>query len=176
MTGEAQVPRFPQVYLILRARKPKALRAPVEELAGTRSGPHPVNEATLRLHAEDLERLADAVAERLHGRLAGSVERTLPALLTAGQLAEQFGVSAQWVREHADELGARRLGSGAKPRLRFDATEVARRLASRSVSERSHDPDPPSRLPRAKHQPPGTGSGAELLPIRAEITTRRSPK
>ena len=41
---------------------------------------------------------------------------------------EWWGVGRRWVYDHADYLGAKRLGAGKRPRLRFDPTEVADRL------------------------------------------------
>jgi hypothetical protein len=41
-------------------------------------------------------------------------------LVDAGTLAAELGVSRGYVYEHADELGALRLGNGPRARLRFD--------------------------------------------------------
>jgi hypothetical protein len=59
-------------------------------------------------------------------------------LVDAATLAAQLGVERSWVYTHRAELGAIQLGSGSKPRLRFDV-EVARRsrqwlLAARRVA------------------------------------------
>jgi hypothetical protein len=63
--------------------------------------------------------------------------------LTAEQLAERLGVTRSFVYEHAAELGAFRLGSGPRARLRFDLDEVRRRTSS-PVSRESPSADPPS--------------------------------
>jgi hypothetical protein len=47
-------------------------------------------------------------------------------LLTADELAIVLGVDRGYVYEHAVELGAWRLGSGPRARLRFDLEEVCR--------------------------------------------------
>jgi hypothetical protein len=39
--------------------------------------------------------------------------------LDAQEVARQLGMTREWVYEHADELGATRLGTGPRPRLRF---------------------------------------------------------
>jgi hypothetical protein len=70
----------------------------------------------------DVDAIAAAVCERLGG--------DLPQLLTANQVAERLAVEPAWVYSHADELGAIRLGSGDKPRLRFDQAEVAAYLTA----------------------------------------------
>lgn len=49
-------------------------------------------------------------------------------MLSAAEVAELFGVSRRWVYDNAEALGARRLGSGARPRLRFDSGEVVERI------------------------------------------------
>lgn len=36
-----------------------------------------------------------------------------------------MGLERGWVYEHAEELRVRRIGSGSRPRLRFDPDEVA---------------------------------------------------
>jgi hypothetical protein len=61
-------------------------------------------------------------------------------LLTAAQVAQRFGVTRGWVYANADELGARRLGHGSKPRLRFDAEEVAAAMDCRDASGGSQAP------------------------------------
>jgi hypothetical protein len=71
----------------------------------------------------------EAVARRLAELLAGRSERRAPRrLLTAAEVSEWWGVERSWVYAHADDLGARRLGAGRRPRLRFDPDEVAERL------------------------------------------------
>ena len=59
-------------------------------------------------------------------------------LVTATDVAAQFGVSRTWVYDNAERLEAVRLGPGSKARLRFDPDRVreliqggARRRATR---------------------------------------------
>lgn len=54
-----------------------------------------------------------------------------PALVDATAVASYLGVQREWVYEHADELGALRLGSGPRARLRFDPAEVDSKLTSK---------------------------------------------
>ncbi len=115
-----------------------------------------------RLHPADLEALADLIAERLASRpLSGPEGReespdpgaglgapqaprdTPGALLTAAQVAARFGVKAEWVRDHAAELGAIPLGTGPRPRLRFDAQRVADALAHRAPCDAHRGPAAP---------------------------------
>lgn len=70
----------------------------------------------VRLAPDQLEVLAYLVAAHLRGadHLHGG------GLVSAADLARRLGVSRGFVYEHARDLGAVRLGSGPKARLRFD--------------------------------------------------------
>jgi hypothetical protein len=86
-------------------------------------------------------------------------------LVDAAELARMFGIERSWVYAHAIELGAVKLGSGAKPRLRFDP-EVAARVLKR-VGE--GPAAPPARSGERAGQPrQGGGSVVPLLPVRGE--------
>ncbi|MGA8720316.1 MAG: hypothetical protein WB557_20070 [Solirubrobacteraceae bacterium] len=73
----------------------------------------------------------EEIAERLSGAIVARVVEVLreeglsprpseaTAWLHAQEVAQRLGVSREWVYEHADELGALRIGSGPRPRLRF---------------------------------------------------------
>lgn len=71
------------------------------------------------LTAQLVDPVARRVVEVLHEQ--GLVQPRLKAnaWLDAAELAKQLGVSRECVYEHADELGARRIGNGPRPRLRF---------------------------------------------------------
>ena len=67
--------------------------------------------------------LAELLATR---RQLAALERKLtkpkppaPEWLTAKEMAPRFGRSLDFVYKHADELGARRVGAGPRPRLLF---------------------------------------------------------
>lgn len=82
-------------------------------------------ETEIRLAPESVE----AVARRLAELLTGSCEpQPRRRLWTAAEVSEWWGVERSWVYANADDLGARRLGAGRRPRLRFDPDEVADRL------------------------------------------------
>ena len=72
---------------------------------------------------EIADRLSDAIVERVVEAVsaAGIVPQasTSMAWLDAREVAHRLGVSREWVYEHADELGASRIGTGPRPRLRF---------------------------------------------------------
>jgi hypothetical protein len=58
----------------------------------------------------------------------------------AQDLADALGVSRGFVYAHADELGAIPLGTGPKPRLRFDVEAIVERLTSEAGTG-SHAPE-----------------------------------
>ncbi|HWK17518.1 MAG TPA: hypothetical protein VNR66_08705, partial [Solirubrobacteraceae bacterium] len=53
-------------------------------------------------------------------------------LVGARELAEGLGVSLDYVYAHAAELGATRLGSGPKARIRFDLDRAREALEART--------------------------------------------
>jgi hypothetical protein len=79
----------------------------------------------LRLDPESIEALAHRLAELL---TPSEPSRPRAQLITAEEVAQWWGIGRRWVYDHADELGAHRLGGGRRPRLRFDPDEVAERL------------------------------------------------
>lgn len=117
--------------------------------------------ASFRLHAADVEAIAVRVAELLRG---GEIRST--GLVDAATLAKRLGVSRSWVYEHAVELGAKRLGGGAKPRLRFDVAE-AERLASCVAGRESAGEATALVKPRtARRRASVAGTTVPLLPVR----------
>jgi hypothetical protein len=106
----------------------------------------------------------DGVARRVVELLReeGAVSREGPRLLTVAAVSQEFGVSTDWVYANARRLGAIRLGSGPRARLRFDRITIADRIAkvaSHAARDRSSQ--------RGKRRR-GTRDGAngDLLPIR----------
>jgi hypothetical protein len=106
----------------------------------------------------------DAVARRVVELLReeGAVSREGPRLLTVAAVSQEFGVSTDWLYANAGPLGAIRLGSGPRARLRFDRATIADRIAKvASHASRARSSQ------RGKRQR-GTREGADgdLLPIR----------
>lgn len=114
-----------------------------------------------RMHPEDLERLADLIADRLAERLSSSPPTA--ALVDVKALASLLGVSADFVYEHARELGGVKLGSGPRAPWRFDVQTARDAMASRSPKS----PASPPRRSR-RRRPAKTPSGVPLLAIRGE--------
>ena len=95
--------------------------------------------SVVTLTDEQLKSLADLIAERLRDdddEKRASVAAAPKSLLDAAGLAERLGCSRRWVYDHAEELGAVRLGSGPKAPLRFDL-EAAKSAMARSGCEGS---------------------------------------
>jgi hypothetical protein len=87
----------------------------------------------------------------------------------AAVVAKYLGVEVSYVYEHADELGARRLGNGPKARLRFRLDLVDRVLLSRSSGVRD-DESPLQGVQRRQRQRGSSVRSVPLLPIRSAET------
>jgi hypothetical protein len=98
----------------------------------------------------ELRRLARFIAQELE-----ALHGLQPPLLTAADVAKQYGLSRGWVYKHAHELGGQRMGNGPKARLRFRARDVQARLSELPVGE--------DETPRPG--PGGARQPVELLPI-----------
>ena len=112
------------------------------------------------------ERLAEAVASRILEFLQPVLEALAArgpsgALVDASTLAQQLGVSRQFVYEHAEELGVLRLGARGRPTLRFDL-EAAQRTRQRTPDDRLQPQVRPR--PAVVRQP--RLSAPRLLPVR----------
>jgi predicted DNA-binding transcriptional regulator AlpA len=114
--------------------------------------------------AELPEPVLDAIAERVVERLFEVLPaQRADALIDAAELARRLGRSRAWVYEHADELGAIRLGDGPRPRVAFDPAEVQRLLRARGTSPASAGPQAPE---PARRRWPSRSGAVQLLPVR----------
>ncbi len=119
----------------------------------------------LHIAPESIETIAQRVTELVAA--AAAEPALLPEHLTAEEVSRWWGVSRRWVYDHADDLGARRLGSGRRPRLRFDPDEVAERLGPPDDRGRG---GPDMRGSRANAG--GYKSGSLCAPSRATVGRR----
>ena len=111
---------------------------------------------------QELDALAEAVAERVVAQLRAdpAAPPSQPAgLVDAATLARALGVSPSYVYANSGKLGARRLGSGPKPRLRFDLERAVEAHASCAPGCTA-----PATPQAAKPRPRRAAS--KLLPIR----------
>lgn len=98
----------------------------------------------------------DELVEAIALRVAELVERPTRRLMTVDEVAEMLRVSPDWVRDHADELGVFRLGSGPVGRLRFDRARVLE-----AIDSRTRRPERRRAARRARAVP----RNVELLPV-----------
>lgn len=127
-----------------------------------------------RLHPEDreliaqlIERLGESAPPSSRSSAAGPAPGGFGA--TAEDIARRHGVKAAWVRTNGDALGGRRLGSGPKPRWRFNPAIADQRIATmradrHAVRTGSDAPDQP-RYRRSKSTP------VPLLPVKGRAPT-----
>ena len=107
---------------------------------------------TVRLDKASIDAIARQVAEILRAEPVAMA----PQLITAADVATRFGVSRTWVYDNAERLGAVRLGSGSRARLRFDPDRVREHLRASA-----------DRRPAGRSAPPPRWlSEADLIPIR----------
>jgi hypothetical protein len=90
---------------------------------------------------EFVEAVARRVVELLEdGDDKGALAREGALSLTVAQVAARYGVSRSWVYAHQRELGAMRLGSGPRARLRFNSTVVANAISAFDRAYSSREP------------------------------------
>ena len=82
------------------------------------------------LTASDVEAIVEAIARKVVEIV--DARSTTFGLVDARELAEELGVSIDYVYAHAAELGAMRLGSGPKARIRFDLDGARQALEART--------------------------------------------
>jgi hypothetical protein len=78
----------------------------------------------MKLDADDIEQIANRVADLLRSHQSSGAGR----YVDAATLADELGVDRDWVYAHAGQLGAIRLG-GPRGRLRFDRPQALANLA-----------------------------------------------
>jgi len=111
--------------------------------------------APVRLDDLSVAAIAERVVELLREEGVG------PDPIDAAEVARRLGVSRDYVYEHAEELGAIRLGEGSRGRLRFDPVTVHKNLTEKRDEVRDARRD--IRKPVRRSQVP-------LLPVKGEET------
>jgi predicted DNA-binding transcriptional regulator AlpA len=103
----------------------------------------------------------DEIAQRTVELLADQARKPF-RLLDTQAVARMLGMSGEWVRDHAAELGAIRLGDGPKGALRFDASRVRAVLESRRL-------DPPRAKQRQQAGPRRRSMGVLPADVPADV-------
>jgi hypothetical protein len=106
----------------------------------------PEDPPQLRLAPESIEELAVRLAELLRpGGESGPVAATErdeddgEELISAAEVSRRYGVQRRWVYENREFLGAVELGTGPRPRLRFDQRFLDGRLGPPNGDARQAD-------------------------------------
>ena len=107
----------------------------------------------------DASRLVDLIVERLESRHLDP-----PRWVGADRVADHLGVEVSYVYEHATELGARRLGSGPRARLRFRLDLVDTALLRKDAA--TEPTRPRATTARHRRRSRGPSTDVPLLPIR----------
>ena len=100
---------------------------------------------------EAVDEIARRVVELLQDRVPARYANTATVALS-------LAVSEDWVRDHAGELGAIRIGDGPRGELRFDLRRVEQAMARRRVGE------PPVRRGRRPGPRPSLGAPPGAIP------------
>jgi len=123
------------------------------------------------LSPESVEAVARRVAELLQKSLTAletsafvEPKQAEPGLVDAPTVARELGVSVDYVYAHQNELGVRRLGSGKKPRLRFDLAESRAAFDGHPGDQKRTSDSQPSRKGRKRRHT----TSVPLLPFRGE--------
>ncbi len=136
-------------------------------IEGTRAPSHPLNAETSSTIADVLVELQALRAEVLELReLSTPVESSTRQLVDAKALADELGISRQWVYAHRDKLGAIRIGNGPKARLRFNADSARQALKAEPKCPTPFD----TSQPRRRHAKRSTTAGS-ILQIRTTENT-----
>jgi len=126
----------------------------------------------VHLHPDDLDAIADRVASEVLARLTDIPELQEAARArnfdaTAEDIARRHGLTAAWVRTNAAMLGGVRIGTGPKPRHRFNA-EIAEAHIASMCSGR--DDRPLNTAPKVRKRRRRTAdTHVPLLPITGRV-------
>lgn len=126
------------------------------------------------LTPQAVEQVATRVAQLLHRQQEDRERQRVSeptGMLTVSQLAQHLHLNRAWVYEHADELGAIRLGDGPKARLRFDLHTAKTALGRHQVGQA---PAPAGVKTRKPTRLPATDETQLLEVRRRDIRRTRS--
>jgi DNA-binding transcriptional MocR family regulator len=123
----------------------------------------------MAMEPQDINAVAARVVEMLGKTASGPVLKQTNQLIDAASAAQLLGVSRGTVYAKADELGAIRVGTGKRARLRFDPAELVarRRKGQQSPPARHRRPRSSARDPRPDLLPILGGRNSSRRPLRS---------
>jgi len=113
-------------------------------------------QAAVDLTPQAVEQVAGRVVQLLHRAQQNQQQAQTGepvGMVTVAQFAAYYKLNPAWVYEHADELGATRIGSGPKARIRLDFQTAKAALAQHQTNR---TPPPADATPRRPRQRPET--------------------
>lgn len=114
----------------------------------------PAGQTVVQLDVRSIEAIAQCIAGLIGGAGGGPPDPPAPGrLLSASEVAERWGVDRSWVYQHAERLGAIRLGDGPRPRLRFDPQQLASHLGRAPATRTRRVRANPLRSPTSRADP-----------------------
>lgn len=121
------------------------------------------------LTAESVEAVARRVVELVMAEAVEPPAAAPPVLIDAAEVGLRLGLARSTVYEKADELGAIRVGTGRRPRLRFDQHVVETWATARRPPGRQQRQRLGARRTRGNRRVSPRRVGADLLPIGGAI-------
>jgi hypothetical protein len=104
----------------------------------------------VELTPQTIDQIAVRVAQLLRHQQSTQTNAENVGWLTVSQLARHLNLNRTWIYEHADELGAIRVGKGPKARIRFDlhtATAALRQNQATRAPLQTSKPRRPRPIP-----------------------------
>lgn len=123
-----------------------------------------------RLHPDDVRAVAAAVVDEMEAR--GLTVGTPTAWLTAEEVGRHWGLTADYVREHAADYGGERVGSGQRPRWRFPSQATAGTFGTGKASDRARKRELPGKV--AVRGADRAGTRLDLVPV-SGLSTSGTP-
>lgn len=117
----------------------------------------------MSLSEEDLDALAEKVAERLVTRLRQTAEQPRQGLVTARVVADELGLKAEWVYANRELLGGTKLGPGRSAPVRFNLTRVRKLVENGEVAVLPANDSRPRRRRRRKPSTNGLQPGVKMI-------------
>jgi hypothetical protein len=127
------------------------------------------------LTPQAVEQVASRIVQLLHRQQQNQQHaeaREPVGMVTVAQLAAYYKLNPAWVYEHANELGAIRIGNGPKARIRIDFQTAKAAIAQLKASTAPAPTDTNPRRPRQRPETDLYSPDAPLLKSRPRQSLR----